>query len=219
MLPFALIAGGALGIALTTALEVLTAPYSAHVVAYPLNGAVHLVKVLAVAAFVAGMAGYLVRFRGRLGVIGSTAAGALAIGTLLGGLPYNLAEASLDPSLTPAAANARLEAIYVAQPWITEVAGAMLPVVLLAIVVFGIVALRRRLFPAWAPAVSLVMIPVAIGAAILSEAAGLPLPHPPAWLFLGLAAYGVSGLVQAGRSASQVSGSASPTMTSSGPRT
>lgn len=200
MLAFALIAGGALGITLTTALEVLTAPYSAHVIAYPLNGAVHLLKVLAVAAFVAGMAGYLVRCRDHLGVIGSIAAGALAIGTLLGGLPYNLAEASLDPSLTPAAANARLEAIYAAQPWIGQVAGIMLPVILLAIVTFGVVALRRHLFPTWAPALSLVMIPVAIGAAILSEAAGLPLPHPPAWLFLGLAAYGLSGLVQAGRS-------------------
>lgn len=199
MLLFTLIAGGALGIALTTALEVLTAPYSAHVVAYPLNGAVHLVKVLAVAAFVAGMAGYLVRFRRRLGVFGSTAAGALAIGTLLGGLPYNLAEISLDPSLTPTAASAQLEAIYAAQPWITDTASVVLPVVLLAIVVFAVVALRRRLFAAWAPAVSLVTIPVAIGAAILSEAAGLPLPHPPAWLFLGLAAYGLSGLVEVGR--------------------
>ena len=194
MLVFALIAGGALGIALTTSLEVVTAPYSAHVVAYPLNGAVHLVKVLAVATFVAGMADYLVRYRQRLGPIGSIASAALALGTVLGGLPYNLAEASLDPALTPAAANERLEAIYAAQPWIGEVAGAMLPVVLLAIIVFGIVALRRRLFPAWAPAISLGMIPVAIGAVILAEGAGLPLPHPPAWLFLGVASYGAAGL-------------------------
>lgn len=194
MLAFALIAGGALGIALTTALEVATAPYSAHVVAYPLNAAVHLVKVLAVATFVAGMAVYLVRSRERLGVIGSIAAGALALGTVLGGLPYNLAEVSLDPALTPTVANDRLEAIYTAQPWIGEVAGAMLPVVLLAIIVFGIVAFRRRLFHAWAPAVSLGMIPVAIAAVILAEGAGLPLPHPPAWLFLGLTAYGLSGL-------------------------
>ncbi|MDQ3688804.1 MAG: hypothetical protein M3406_01960 [Chloroflexota bacterium] len=194
MLPSALIAAGALGIALTTSLEVVTAPYSAHVVAYPLNGAVHLVKVLAVAVFVAGIAGYLVQFRQRVGVAGSTAATALAVGTVLGGLPYNLAEASLDPALTPAAANERLEAIYAAHPWIAEVAGAMLPVVLLAIIVFGIVALRRRLFPAWAPAISLGMIPVAIGAVILAEGAGLPLPHPPAWLFLGVGSYGVAGL-------------------------
>ena len=194
MLAFALIAGGALGIAVTTALEVVTAPYSAHVVAYPLNGAVHLVKVLAIAAFVAGMAGFVVRLRERLGVIGSMAAVALAAGTVLGGLAYNLAEVSLDPALAPAAANDQLDAIYAAQPWITEVASAMLPVVLLALIVFGVVSLRRRLFPAWAPAVSLVMIPVAIGAAVLGEAAGLPLPHPPAWLFLGLASYGVAGL-------------------------
>lgn len=200
MLAFGLIAGGALGIALTTALEVITAPYSAHVIAYPLNGAVHLVKVLAIAAFVAGMAGYLVGFRARIGVIGAIAGAALAVATVVGGLPYNLAEVSLDPALTPAAANERLDAIYTAHPWIGEVAGAMVPVLLLAIIVFATVALRRSLFPAWAPAVSLGMIPVAIGAAILGEAAGLPLPHPPAWLFLGLASYGVAGITLSGRS-------------------
>ena len=194
MLAFALIASGALGMALTTALEVITAPYSAHVVAYPLNGAVHIVKILAVAMFVAGLVGYLVQFRQLVGVAGSMAGAALAVGTVLGALPYNLAEVSLDPGLTPAAANEQLEAIYAAQPWIGEVAGAMLPVVLLAIIVFGIVALRRRLFPVWAPAMSLGMIPVAIGAVILAESAGLPLPHPPAWLFLGVASYGVAGL-------------------------
>ena len=194
MLPFALITGGALGIALTTALEVLTAPYSAHVVAYPLNGAVHVLKILAVAAFVAGMAGYLVRFRERLGVIGLIAGGALAVGTFLAG-PYNLAEVSLDGSLSAVAANAQLQAIYAAQPWITQVSSVALPAVLLGIVVFGIVALRRRLFPTWAPVFSLATIPIAFGAAILSFEAGLPVPHPPTWLFLGLAGYGLSGIV------------------------
>ena len=193
MLPFALITGGALGIALTTALEVLTAPYSAHVVAYPLNGAVHLLKILAVAAFVAGMAGYLLRFRERLGVIGSIAGYALAIGTFLAG-PYNLAEVSLDRSLSVVAADAQLQAIYAAQPWITQVSSVALPAVLLGIVVFGIVALRRGLFPAWAPVFSLVTIPIAFAAAILSFQAGLPVPHPPTWLFLGLAGYGLSGI-------------------------
>ena len=38
------------------------------------------------------------------------------------------------------------------------------------------------------------MIAVAIGAVILAEGAGLPLPHPPAWLFLGVASYGIAGL-------------------------
>lgn len=194
MLPSALIAAGALGIALTTSLEVLTAPYSAHVTAYPLNAPVHVIKVLAVAVFAAGLTGYVVRSRRRLGLMGSIAAAALAAGTVVGGLPYNLAEASLDPALTPAMANEQLEAIYARQPWIGEVAGALLPVTVLAIAIFGIVALRRRLFPKWAPAISLGMIPLAIAAVILAEGAGLPLPHPPAWLFLGLASYGVAGL-------------------------
>lgn len=196
MLPFALIVAGALGISVTTALEVVTAPYSAHVAAYPLNGTVHLLKVLAVSGFVAGIAGYVFSFRGRLGVVGSVAGGVLAVGTLAGAMPYSLVEASLDPSLAPARANAELEGIYVANPWIGGLASVALPVVLLGIVVFAVVVLRRRLFPAWAPAGSLAAIPAGIIATILGESAGLPLPHPPAWIFLGLAMYGLAGLAR-----------------------
>jgi hypothetical protein len=43
--------------------------------------------------------------------------------------------------------------------------------------------------PAWAPIASLAAIPVAVLAGVLGDA-GWVLPHPPAWLFLGLAAYG-----------------------------
>ena len=150
MLPYLLIAAGGLGVAATTALEVVTSPYSAYVSAYPINGPVHLLKVAAVLIFAAGMAVFLARFRRRLGVVGSVAAGALGIGPLLGAIPYSLAEASLDPTLTPSRANAELEAIYAAQPWIGEVAGLMLPVIVFPVVAFGIVVLRRRLVPMWA---------------------------------------------------------------------
>ena len=194
MLPFILIALGGLGIAVTTALEVVTAPYSAHVVVYPLNGAMHLLKVLAIAAFAGGVAGLVLGWRGRLGTVGSVAAGTLAVGTVVGAIPYSLAEASLDPSLTPSRANAQLEAIYAAQPWIGELSGFALPVIVLGIVPLGIVTLRRRLFPAWAPIASLATIPAAIIAVIGAEALGLPLPHPPAWIFLGLSAYGLAML-------------------------
>ncbi len=50
----ALLTGGALGIAVTTALEVVTAPYSPAVSAYAFNGVVHLLKVVAVVVFVVG---------------------------------------------------------------------------------------------------------------------------------------------------------------------
>jgi hypothetical protein len=51
--------------------------------------------------------------------------------------------------------------------------------------------LRRRALPRWAPVVSLLAIPVAVLAGVAGDA-GLPVPHPPAWLFLGLSAYGVA---------------------------
>lgn len=192
MFPRSLIAAGAIGIAATTAAEVLTAPYSAHVVAYPLNPAVHLLKVAAILVFAGGMLTFVARNRPELGVVGSVAGGALVIATLAAALPYSVVEATLDGSLTAAGANAELDAAYAAHPWIGDVAGMMLPVALLSIVAFGIVALRRRFVAVWAPIVSLAAIPVAIGAGVLGESLGLPLPHPPAWLFLGLAAYGMA---------------------------
>ena len=53
----------------------------------------------------------------------------------------------------------------------------------------AVVVLRHRLLPAWAPIASLAAVPVAVLAGVLGDA-GWVLPHPPAWLFLGLAAYG-----------------------------
>jgi hypothetical protein len=186
-----LVTVGALGIAVTTALEVVTAPYSPAVSAYALNPAVHGAKVLAVIAFAAGfgaLAGALVRRGERLAAV---AAGVLAAGTVLGAAPYSVAETLVSPGLTPAAAEAELEATYAAHPWIGTVSSIVLPLVVLSLVVFAVVVLRRRLLPAWAPVASLAGIPLAVLAGVLGGA-GWAVPHPPAWLFLGLSAYGVA---------------------------
>ena len=182
---------GALVIAATTALEVLTAPYSPTVSLYQLNPAAHGAKVVAVLVFVAGMLGVL-RSRGdAVGRAGSVAGYAIVAGALAGAVPYSIAEASLSPSLSPAVANARLEGIYAEHAWLGIVASAAMPVWLLGVVVFGVVVLRRRLAPRWVPVVSLLAVPVAILAALVAETTGLPLPHPPAWVFAGFAAYGL----------------------------
>ena len=195
--PSTLIATGALGVAGTTALEVLTAPYSDAVTAYPLNGAVHVVKVLAVVVLVVGLLRWLGELRRQGEAVAAGAVGALVVGVLLGAVPYSVAEATLDPGLSPAAADARLTAIHEAHPWIGVVASVALPVILVGIVVLAVVVLRHRLLPAWAPVLSLAAIPVAVLAGVLGDA-GWAVPHPPAWLFLGLAAYGPA-LAQASR--------------------
>lgn len=68
-----------------------------------------------------------------------------------------------------------------------------LPLVLLGVVTLAVVTLRRRALPRWAPVVGLPAIPVAVLAGVAGDA-GVPLPHPPAWLFLGLSAYGFAVL-------------------------
>jgi hypothetical protein len=185
----ALVAGGALGVAVTTALEVVTAPYSPQVVAYPLNGAVHAAKVVALLALVTGLLAFAGELRRKGLRVAAVAAGVLSLAMLAGAGPYSVVEALLSPSLSPAAAEAELDATYAAQPWIGAVASAALPLFVLGVVVLGVAVLRSRVLPVWAPVASLAAVPVAVLAGVLSGA-GWAVPHPPAWLLLGLSAYG-----------------------------
>ena len=184
-----LITAGALGVAVTTALEVVTAPYSPEVRWFSLNGPVHVAKVAAIVVLAVGLAGWsrvLARAGRRATAI---ATGAIAGGTVVGAVPYSVVEATLDGGLAPAAANAELERAYAEHGWIGVASSIALPVTVLALVAVGVLVLRSRLLPAWAPLTSLAMVPVAVLAGVLNDA-GWAVPHPPAWLFLGLAAYG-----------------------------
>lgn len=189
--PAVLVAAGGLGVAVTTALEVATAPYSPAVSAYPLNGAVHALKVVAAVVFAAGALAVAGALRRRGERVAGVAAGVVGAATLVGAVPYSLVEAFLSPSLTPAAAEVRLDAVYAEQPWIGVVSSIAIPLVLLGIVTLAVVALRHRLVPAWAPVASLAAIPLAVLAGVLNGL-GWAFPHPPAWLFLGLSAYGLA---------------------------
>ncbi len=185
--PHRLIAIGALGIALTTAAEVLTAPYSAHVTLFGLNPAVHAVKVIAALLFVAGMLALAARCRTALGRVGVAAAVALAAGTTMGAIPYSVVETRLSPRLGAAEAAAWLDAAYEAHlAWIGHLASVGMLLILVGLVTLAAIVLRRRLLPRWRPVVSLVSIPLAVLAGVLGESAGLPVPHPPAWVFLCL---------------------------------
>ena len=184
-----LLTTGALGIAGTTALEVVTAPYSSTVAAYSLNGPVHVAKVVSVVVLVVGLAGLVGFLRGARERLAAAAAGTLAVATMAGAVPYSVVEATLDPGFAPAAADARLEQIHLEQAWIGTTASIALPLVVLAVLVLAVAVLRRRVLPTWAPIASLTAVPVAVVAGVLGEA-GWVLPHPPAWLFLGVAAYG-----------------------------
>lgn len=186
----ALFSGGALGVAITTALEVVTAPYSSAVSLYQLNGVVHMAKVAALIAFVAGLLGVLAHWGDRLRLVGRGAGLALAAATLAGAVPYTFIESSLDPGLTAAAANARLDAIYDDHAWVGILASVAMPIIVLSVLTLAIVVHRRRLLPIWAPVANLLSVPFSIAVMVVSESTGVALPHPPVWIFLGLAMYG-----------------------------
>lgn len=185
--PHRIIASGAFGIALTTAAEVLTAPYSVHVTVFELNPAVHVVKVAAAIVFVAGLLALVAHDRTALGRAGTGAVVALAVGTGLGAVPYSVVETGLDPGLSPAEASSWLDAAYADQlMWVGHLAAAGMLMLLVGLVTLAVVVLRRGLLPWWRPAVSLGAIPLAVLAGVLGEVADLPVPHPPAWIFLGI---------------------------------
>jgi hypothetical protein len=185
--PHRLVAAGALGIALTTAAEVLTAPYSGHVVLYELNPTVHAVKVAAALVFVAGLLALAARYRATLCRVGVGAAVALAAGTTMGAIPYSVAETTLDPNLGPAEAAAWLDTAYEAQlAWIGHLASVGMLLVLVGLITLAVVVMRRGLLPRWRPLLSLAALPLGVLAGVLGGTTGLPVPHPPAWVFLCL---------------------------------
>lgn len=199
--PNRFVAAGALGIALTTAAEVLTAPYSAHVVLYELNPAVHAVKVVTVLVFVAGMLGLALSRRTALGSVGVGAAAAVAAGTTVGAIPYSVVETRLDSSLTPAEAAVWLDAAYEGHlAWVGYLAMVGMLMVLVGLVTLAVVVLRRRLLPPWRPLLSLAALPLGVLAGVLGETTSLPVPHPPTWIFLCLGlAYAAPLATESGR--------------------
>jgi hypothetical protein len=187
-----LLGGGALMIAGTTAAEVLTAPYSDAVIAYPLNPALHLVKVLGIFAFATGLIVLARAEQHLLGRWGLGAAVLLAVATVAGATPYSVIETTLPTNVTATVAEGQLEAIYADQPWIGIVAAVAAPLIVLSIGALGVVALRRRIGPRWVPVLSLASIPLAVGLAAIGENTGLAIPHPPTWIFLGLSGYALA---------------------------
>lgn len=185
--PHRLLAAGAFGIALTTAAEVITVPYSAHVVLFELNPAVHVVKVLAALVFLAGVLALAARYREALGRVGVGAAVTLAVSTTMGAIPYSVVESRLDPDLTPAEAAAWLDAAYEGRlAWIGHLATVAMLFLLIGLVTLAAVVLRRRLLPRWRPLFSLAALPLGVLAGVLGATTGLPVPHPPTWVFLCL---------------------------------
>lgn len=184
-----LLGGGALAIAVTTSAELATSPYSSWVSAFGLNPAVHLGKAVGILCFAGGILVLGVRERSRLGRWGFGACGVLALGTVAGALPYTLVEVFLPTNVPPDRAERMLEETYTAQPWIGVVSNVVLPMIVLSIVTLAVVCLRRGLGPRWVPVLSVLVIPAAIAAVAAGNAYHFPVPHPPAWLFVGLSGY------------------------------
>ncbi len=181
---------GAVAMAVTTALELLVSPYNPYGSELWLNAPVHVAKYVAGIVLLLGLPGVYLRQRKRAGRIGFLGFLAFAFGLALAGMPYNVVEFSMDPSLSQ-----REAAEFLERTWETSVVVPILgmigfPLVLLGLILFGIATLRASLLPRWTAWLSLASILVGIASMFLGGIFPGLVPHPPAWLTLGLTGYG-----------------------------
>jgi hypothetical protein len=202
MIAAAVLAAGA------TAAELLTAPYNPTVSLYALDGPVHLVKYLAMLTLLVTLPAAYVAQRataGRLGLVGLVL---LLLGLGLAGTPYNVQEMSLSPSLSVAEANAAWEQMMSEGVLLGIAGGLGFLGVIIGIVAFGIASRRAGGAFRRAGTISLVSLVVAIVHIFAMDALPSFIPHPPTWLVLGLAAYGIALWREAVRASAPAAGRA-----------
>ena len=95
---FAVIVGATVG-AVTTALELVTAPYNPYGSALWLNPSVHLAKYIGMILLLLGLPAVYLRQRERAGRLGFFSMLGMCLGLAFAGIPYNVVEWRLAPTL------------------------------------------------------------------------------------------------------------------------
>jgi hypothetical protein len=181
---------GAMVGATTTAIELITSPYNLYGSALWLNPWVHLAKYLALIVLIVGLPGVFVRQREHAGKLGFISLAAMCLGLAAAGVPYNVVEWSVDPALGQQEAAIALDNIYgTGSIWLVLGMPGFLAF-LLGYLIFGIATLRAKILPRWTAMLSLASIVAGIASVFVDLALPGLVPHPPAWLLLGLIGYG-----------------------------
>jgi hypothetical protein len=176
-----------------TAAEIVTAPYNPQGTLLALDGPVHLVKYLAMLALLVSLpAAFVVQRRtaGRLGFAGLVL---ILFGLGAAGTPYNVLEMTLDPSRPIPALQATWNELT-NNALLGAIGGVGFLGVIVGIVLFALASRRAGGTLRSAANVSLVGLGATFVRGLAMAAMPGVIPHPPTWLLLGLAAYGVAVL-------------------------
>lgn len=153
---------------------------------------VHVVSFLAFLLFAPGLVGLYLAHRDRLAALLGCAA--VGIGFSLGVLPHTVLDFSAIPVVVDALpepdSTALVDRMYGIVGVLASVGG-LLGVA--GIVTLGVVLLRAGRLPRWAGIAGLAAVPAAVLLGVVGGVLpGVPMPHAPVALDLGLAAYGLA---------------------------
>ncbi len=187
---FAVFVGATVG-AVVTALELVTSPYNPYSSALWINPWLHMMKYVAMIVLILGLPAVFVRQREHAGILGFVSMLMVCLGIAFAGTPYNVMEWSLDPALSKEQAAATLDKLYS-----TTVIWGILGMpgflsFLLGYLLLAIATLRAKVLPRWTAVFSLISFALGIASIFVGSALPGLVPHPPAWLLLGLTGYGL----------------------------
>ncbi|HUQ78548.1 MAG TPA: hypothetical protein VM427_06730 [Patescibacteria group bacterium] len=186
----AAILAAALTAAAMTAAEIVTAPYNPQATLLGLDGPVHLIKYLAMVVLLVSLPAAFIVQRATAGRLGFAGIVLILFGLGAAGTPFNVLEMTLDPGQPVPALQATWD-----QLTDTALLGALGGVgflsFLIGIVAFALATRRAGGAARSVAAISLVGLGIAFARSLTLDALPGVIPHPPAWMLLGLAAYGV----------------------------
>jgi hypothetical protein len=176
-----------------TAAEIVTAPYIPQATLLAWDGPVHLVRYLAMLALLVSLPAAFVIQRATAGRLGFAGLVLILFGLGTAGTPYNVLEMTLDPSQPIPALRGTWDQLT-NNALIVLIGRIGFPAVIVGIVCFALASRRAGGVLRTAATVSLIGLGATFVRGFLMAAVPGVIPHPPTWLLLGLAAYGVAVL-------------------------
>lgn len=177
--------------AIITAAEIVTAPYNAQPVLVAWDAPAHLVKYLAMLALLVSLPAAFVVQRATAGRLGLAGLVLILFGLGAAGTPFNVLEMTLDPSQPIPALRATWDELT-GNPLLGGAAGIGFLGFIVGTVAFALASRRAGGPMRSAATVSLIGLGVAFVQSFVMDALPGVIPHPPTWMLLGLAAYGVA---------------------------
>jgi len=179
--------------AVMTVAELVTAPYNLHATLLAWDGPVHLVKYLAMLTLLISLPVALVVQRATAGRLGFAGLVLVLFGLGTSGTPYNVLEMTLDPSQPIPTVQATWDQLT-SHPLLSVTAGLGFLGAIVGIILFALASRRAGGAVRSAASMSLIGLGAAFVTIFVMNALPGLVPHPPTWLLLGLAAYGVAVL-------------------------